>query len=352
LKSADTSSNSCPNGSAGYQYAYDANGNMTTKTIGGVTTSYGYNTANELTTVNGATAYSYDSEGNATTSPSLSALTYNAKNQTSSTTPLGGSAIAMTYSGPTQGLRVGAGGTSYTNSLLFGLTSETTGTATTSYIRTPGGDLTERRSSSGSYYYYLYDGLGSVVAVIDSSGGFADRYKYDPYGNLAASNISVADPWRYAGYYYDSATGLYKVGLRYYDLTVGRWTQRDPIDDPLEEHGWNRYVYAADDPINTTDPSGTYVVFYWRGGELVFSALAVSSFESPSQDILAVSQVAPADRSRGGSLTTMPADPAGSVGTAPGSAGEEAFGGGSEAGAVPRKAEEHHRRCADPAALI
>ncbi|MCC6959002.1 MAG: hypothetical protein IT301_04070 [Dehalococcoidia bacterium] len=35
---------------------------------------------------------------------------------------------------------------------------------------------------SGSCYYYLADGLGSTMAVVDASGTVQDSYTYDVYG--------------------------------------------------------------------------------------------------------------------------------------------------------------------------
>ena len=43
----------------------------------------------------------------------------------------------------------------------------------------------------------------------------------------------------------------------YYDPTVGRWTQQDPIAGSLfNANGLNRYLFVGDDPINQVDPSG------------------------------------------------------------------------------------------------
>jgi RHS repeat-associated protein len=103
----------------------------------------------------------------------------------------------------------------------------------------------------------LFDGLGSIVGLTDSNGTLVSTYQYDPYGNLTSSTGSVANPWRFAGGYFDSSTGLYKYGTRYYDSAIGRWSQQDPVrghlDDPTS---LNRYLYAGDDPVNFTDPSG------------------------------------------------------------------------------------------------
>jgi RHS repeat-associated protein len=162
----------------------------------------------------------------------------------------------MTYTGPGQSRRTVVGGTSQVNSVL-GVSADTTGSNTTYYTREPDGTLTEERLPGGNYYY-IYDGIGSVVALTDSNGNVVDTYKYEPYGALSASTGTVPNPWRFAGYYFDSATGLYKVGERYYGTGTGRWLQRDSIDSPLDSSGWNRFLYAADDPVNATDPAGTY----------------------------------------------------------------------------------------------
>jgi RHS repeat-associated protein len=37
-------------------------------------------------------------------------------------------------------------------------------------------------------------------------------------------------PWRYTGQDLDVATGLYKMGGRYYQPELERWTQLDPLD--------------------------------------------------------------------------------------------------------------------------
>ena len=121
------------------------------------------------------------------------------------------------------------------------------------YIRCSCSALAGERTPSGTYYY-LFDGLGSVVGLTDSSGALVNTYQYDPYGNLTSSTGSVSNPWMYAGGYYDSGTGLYKFGIRYYDPTTGRWTQRDPIRGSLQETTKaNPYVYAGNDPVNMVD---------------------------------------------------------------------------------------------------
>jgi RHS repeat-associated protein len=89
------------------------------------------------------------------------------------------------------------------------------------------------------------------------SGNLVNTYQYDPYGNLTSSTGSASNPWRYAGGYYDANTGLYKFGIRYYDPTTGRWTQRDPVGGSLQELvKANPYVYAGNNLVNEIDPTG------------------------------------------------------------------------------------------------
>lgn len=197
-------------------------------------------------TTAGSTTYSFDANGNQTGASGGLSFAYNAKDQTSSITPAGGSAISMTYRGPNQTERVTAGGNSYQYDST-GLSAATTSAGTAYLTKTPGGELISERLPSGTYYY-LYDGLGSVVGLTDSSGKLVNSYAYDPYGNTTSVSETVSNPFRFIGAIWDASTGLYKMGDRYYDPTVGRFTQLDPLGEG--------YVYASDNPINFVDPGG------------------------------------------------------------------------------------------------
>ncbi|GHA71466.1 hypothetical protein GCM10010372_83090 [Streptomyces tauricus] len=56
---------------------------------------------------------------------------------------------------------------------------------------------------------------------------------------------------------------MYRLGARYYDTNIGRFTQPDPSSQEK-----NPYLYAEGDPVNRIDPNGLYS---WSiGGEICF----------------------------------------------------------------------------------
>jgi len=48
--------------------------------------------------------------------------------------------------------------------------------------------------SGANTYYYLSDGLGSTMAMVDSTGTVVKTYGYDVYGKVTSSSGSVANP--------------------------------------------------------------------------------------------------------------------------------------------------------------
>lgn len=238
---------------ADFQYTYDPAGNRTAQDVNGVQTSYAYNAANQLAQA-GSTTYSYDANGSLTGSSAGFGAAYNTAGQATSVTPAGGGAVAMAYRGTGQTDRIQAGSlTERRSSLGVSGTSEATGDRY--YTRTPEGELLAQRSASGALYY-ITDAHESVTGMTDASGALVASYRYDPFGTLTASTGSIANPWRFAGEFLDAPTGLYKIGARYYDPAVGRWTQQDQVLDFSDVRQSNRYAYVGADPINFLDPTG------------------------------------------------------------------------------------------------
>ena len=242
-----------------FRYAWDAVGNRTSETVrqsgllgaSDVTTKATFNAADQLI-LRGTVSYTYDADGNQTASSAGQALAYNGADQTTSLKRAGGTALPATYAGAGQSQRATAGTTTFTNTLLGVSAGGTTG-----YTRDPAGALVGIRGANRSYY--LFDGLGSVVAVTNANGGVTNSYTYDPFGvttETKATLTNVANPWRYAGQYFDTTTAMYKMGARYYQPELGRWTQPDPSG--LDA---NAYLYVGGNPPNFIDPTGLATEF-------------------------------------------------------------------------------------------
>ncbi|MCL2503924.1 MAG: right-handed parallel beta-helix repeat-containing protein [Coriobacteriia bacterium] len=264
----------------GARYGYDDTGRLTSwfDPSAGATTTYGYDAVSNLTTVTVGTtvakAFSFDAANRIAPG---SGYVYDAGNLVQTPDKVFG------YDGLGR-LRIvkdKATGTvleTYTYDALNRRTSVTTthttyfhydgasadviaetdaaGNITTSYVRDRAGNLIAMERG-GERYWYHTNARGDVVALTDGSGNTVNTYAYDPYGNPLATTEAVANPYRYAGYRYDKATGLYCLHNRYYDPASYRFITRDlypgELDNPAS---MNPYVYCAGDPVNYVDPDG------------------------------------------------------------------------------------------------
>ncbi|MBW8042153.1 MAG: hypothetical protein FVQ85_19435 [Planctomycetes bacterium] len=111
------------------------------------------------------------------------------------------------------------------------------------------------------YFYYHYDGLGSVIAISDSVGRVVEKYQYAVYGNpriLNQNNKQLTDskygnPYMFTGRRFDTETRLYYYRARYYSTEIGRFLQVDPIG---YTDGLNLYAYCGNNPVVLIDPLG------------------------------------------------------------------------------------------------
>jgi RHS repeat-associated protein len=108
-------------------------------------------------------------------------------------------------------------------------------------------------SRSGTTSYYEADGLGSVSSLSSTAGALANNYTYDSFGKLTASTGSLTNSLRYTGREFDVEIGLYFYRARYYDPSVGKFLNEDPI---RFLGGMNLYRFTSNDPANMIDPTG------------------------------------------------------------------------------------------------
>ncbi len=299
-----------------YAYSYDDNGNIISKTEtvnqASKTTSYTYDGLDRLLTKSrsdGSTAtYTYDLRGNRLTlqDNSLNSTMNNSITDTSNTydlldrlTSVTKGTVTTTFAYAPNNLRYkmnsGTQTVQYQYDAAGQVISESDGnnTVTANYVR--GDRLLEKKDAgTGKAYYYLYNGHGDVVQIVDTNGTTVNQYQYDEWGNLTTSTEGISNSFKYAGEQFDSETGLYYLRARYYDPSMGRFINEDgyegQIDNPLS---LNLYTYVHNNPLIYADPTenwctsangkwshpgdctnskSTYEADYLHDGDLFYSA--------------------------------------------------------------------------------
>jgi RHS repeat-associated protein len=240
-------------------YVYDAAGRRTQ--VGGslaasgfpnAVSSAAYDVANEMTGWNGTTI-GYDANGNISNDGAAS-YTWNGRNQLISR-----GATSFQYDSFGRRTLNAAG-----NSLLYegwNVAQELSGT--TPVTNQIVGGMDEFFSTkSGASYSPITDGLGSVLALTNSSGAIKTQYGYDPFGNTTTAGASSTNVFQYTGREND-ANGLYYYRARYYNPQIDRFISEDPLGF---DGGINFYNYVANSPTNFIDPVGkTVEVRTWPG---------------------------------------------------------------------------------------
>ncbi len=263
LKLADEKVGSTAN--ASWAYSYDNAGNRTKQIRTGNTEAAAgtidttYNAANQITGATGSNgSWTYDAAGNQTRN-ALTGVT-STFNDRGAVTAIGSSTYTAWKQGNTNTLTRTNGGT--TNGYLVSPTglvmSGSTGASQRrAYTRTPDGELTTVRYFE-ERYSFVKDSLGSVVGAFNRNGAWQGGYSYSPYGETRSTFNGVFtndNPIRYISGYYDATIGLYRLGARYYDPSLGRFTQVDPSGQEA-----NGYSYGTCNPVNNSDPTGLAVL--------------------------------------------------------------------------------------------
>ena len=127
-----------------------------------------------------------------------------------------------------------------------------------------GGRLTTM-TYDGTTYYYVLNGQGDVVALVDGTGTMIVGYHYSAYGNpvllktdyAAYTDLKYLNPFLYRGYVYDIETSLYYLQSRYYDPELGRFINADAYASTGQGVlGNNMFAYCCNNPICYVDSCG------------------------------------------------------------------------------------------------
>ena len=113
----------------------------------------------------------------------------------------------------------------------------------------------EERIDGGSplNLYYSRDHLGSVREVTEDGGTMRARYAYEPYGKRTKLTGDLDVDFGSTGHFYHAASGLCLAPFRAYNSAMGRWLNRDPIE---ESDSPNLYRYAMGLPTIMVDRLG------------------------------------------------------------------------------------------------
>ena len=97
--------------------------------------------------------------------------------------------------------------------------------------------------------------VGNILRYTDTSGNVVAEYSYDAFGKMIAQTGSMSDMFRhrFSTRYYDSETGLYYYGYRFYHPVLMRWLNRDPIE---EAGGLNLYGFCGNCAVCKYDKDG------------------------------------------------------------------------------------------------
>ncbi|MFR9708483.1 RHS repeat-associated core domain-containing protein [Paenibacillus sp. MB22_1] len=272
-----------------FQYAYDANGNIISVTDSTGTTTYQYDKLDRLTQVKRPSGqmivYAYDARGNRKTLQGDSLIedtneqtyTFNVWDQLKSVTKEN---VTTEFEYEMQGLRLSKTTTSrepadasgqtpppvtekvryaYNNSGKVITEANGNNQALANYVWGPDRLLAKRDAVTNKKYYYVYNGHGDVVQIVDEAGNTVNSYQYDEWGNILHQEEQIQNVFKYAGEMQDEETGLYYLRARYYDPATGRFISKDTyegsVTNPLS---LNLYTYVENKPLNNIDPTG-----YW-----------------------------------------------------------------------------------------
>lgn len=237
------------------EWAYDDIGNRTQSILNGTPTNYTYfkngtnpNNGQRLQS-DGMNTYAYDLNGNNTTKTGFTFTWY----KTNQLTGISGSpAIGYSYDYAGRRYRRTVGTTNYDyiydGQNLVGQRI----TGVQDFVFGPGIDEPLATKIGSNIYYYSVDGLGSVALLTNTSGVVQNSYVYDAWGVTRSQSGSIANPFTYTSREANEA-GMMYYRARYYNPNIGRFVSEDQLKS---SHQVSLYSYVSSRPLLYSDPSG------------------------------------------------------------------------------------------------
>jgi len=117
----------------------------------------------------------------------------------------------------------------------------------TRYLNGPGNAgatdqvFAQEDASTGNVLWLLADNLGTTRDVVDNSSTLAAHYVYNSFGQLVSGPTNVTS-YLYAGQMWDADVGLQYNWHRWYDPAAGRWISQDPSGFRAGDPNLSRYV--------------------------------------------------------------------------------------------------------------
>lgn len=124
-----------------------------------------------------------------------------------------------------------------------------------------------RTVAAGDQAHWVHaDWLGGATVLTNEAGQVVRRLRYGIWGEIRSNVLEGGAPAgtldpreKFTGQRFDSDSGLYYYGARYYDPTIGRFIQPDSVvPGPFDPQAHNRYAYVRNDPLTQVDPTGHF----------------------------------------------------------------------------------------------
>jgi RHS repeat-associated protein len=253
------------NGAAHASYGYDANGNRTSQTEGGVVTSATHDAQDRLLT-HGTASYTWGPRGDLqtkTVGTDVTGYTYDTAGNLTAVSLPNGTQVAYVIDAAYRrvGKRVNGSlvqGFLYDGQLRVVAELDGTGAVVSRFVYGTRGHSPDYMVKGGVTYRFVTDHLGSPWLVVDTANGnVAQALEYDAWGNVLVDSNPGFQPFGFAGGLYDRETKLTRFGARDYDAETGRWTAKDPVR--FRGGDTNLYAYVANQPHRFVDPSGLFL---------------------------------------------------------------------------------------------